>query len=382
MGRLPLALAALGLAFLVVLWCQRGRLAKWAADRPGLARWGQWEFWPPWFFYIPVVVWYLLLALRHRSLTLPSCANPGMFTGGIIGESKMATLLDLQHTSPEWVAGSFLVEPGTPEARSMALEAGMAEQRLGFPLVLKPDVGQRGSGFRIAKNMAQAMAYLVENAEPIVAQEHLAGPEEAGIFYCRVPGEEHGRIFAITVKIFPVLVGDGVRTVEQLVLADPRARLMAGIYLRRLDGQCTRVPAPGEMVRMVEAGNHAQGCIFREGAEWITPALTESIDTISRRLDGFFIGRYDVRFAAYADLARGTGFKILELNGASSEATNAYDPSHSLGRAYRILLEQWRLVFAVGSANRRRGHRPTPAHIVVREWLSYRQRARHRPAAD
>ncbi len=382
MGRLPTALAAGTIVLLAILYWKRNAVARCLSRSQTLARWGQWEFWPVWLFYLPVLGWVLLLALRHRSLTLPTCANPGMFTGGIIGESKMATLLDLERTSPEWVARGFLIQQGTPEARKTALIDGMEDHRLEFPVVLKPDVGQRGSGFRIARTARQAEDYLAANPEPMVAQEYLPGPEEAGIFYYRFPGETRGQIFAITLKIFPVLRGDGVSSVEDLVRADPRARLLAGVYLRRLDAQRDRVPAPGETVRIVEAGNHAQGCIFRDGTEFITPELTETIDAISRRLDGFFIGRYDVRYAAQADLARGRNFKILELNGAASEATNAYDASHSLGRAYAILCEQWRLVFAVGRTNRQRGHRPTPAMTLGREWLSYRRRSRHRSIAD
>jgi membrane protein DedA with SNARE-associated domain len=382
MGRLPMALAATGLLGLAVVWWQRERIRLWLAQWPTAARWMQWEFWPAWLFYFPVVVWYLLLAIRHRSLTLPTCANPGMFTGGIIGESKIATLLDLERTSPEWTAGGFLLPAGSAEARREALAKGMSERGLGFPLVLKPDVGQRGSGFRIARTGGQAAAYLAEHAEPIIAQEFLSGPEEAGIFYCRFPGEECGKVFALTVKVFPVLTGNGVSTIEELVRNDPRARLLASVYLRRLAAQRDRVPAEGEIVRMVAAGNHAQGCIFRDGAEFITPALTEAIDAISRRVDGFFIGRYDVRFSNYADLTNGVGFRILELNGAASEATNAYDASHSLARAYGILFEQWRLVFAVGRSNRKLGHQPAAVRVLVNEWLSYRRRSRHRCISD
>ena len=55
---------------------------------------------------------------------------------------------------------------------------------------------------------------------------------------------------------------------------------------------------------------------------------------------GFFVGRYDVRFSSVEGLRAGEGLKILELNGAASEATSAYDAKKSLGEAYRILFRQ------------------------------------------
>jgi hypothetical protein len=36
------------------------------------------EFWPGTLFYAPVAVYWLWQSLRHRSLTLPTIANPTM----------------------------------------------------------------------------------------------------------------------------------------------------------------------------------------------------------------------------------------------------------------------------------------------------------------
>jgi len=48
-----------------------------------LGRCTRWEFWPAWVFYFPVAVNYLWLAIRYRSFTLPTAANPGIFSGGL-----------------------------------------------------------------------------------------------------------------------------------------------------------------------------------------------------------------------------------------------------------------------------------------------------------
>src|SRR6266436_1854234 len=83
-----------------------------------LGRCTRWEFWPAWVFYFPVAVNYLWLTIRYRSFTLPTAANPGIFSGGFVGESKIATLQDLHATNPEFTAEAHLVARVTPAERS------------------------------------------------------------------------------------------------------------------------------------------------------------------------------------------------------------------------------------------------------------------------
>jgi len=135
-------------------------------------------------------------------------------------------------------------------------------------------------------------------------------------------------------------------------------------------------------LKLVEAGNHAQGCIFRDGSRLCTPELKARIDDISRKLTGFFIGRYDIRFASEDDLRAGKNFQIIELNGAASEATSIYDARNSIFAAYRTLFQQWDLVFAIGAANRQRGCEPTKLALVWQKWREYSRMAATYPAAD
>jgi membrane protein DedA with SNARE-associated domain len=331
-------------------------------------RWTRWEFWPAWLFYVPVGLHYLWLALRYRGFTLPTAANPGIFSGGFVGESKILTLRQLQETSPEFTAESFLLDVAPPGARLQTLLRLLEERVIQFPFVLKPDVGQRGVGVKLIRSLAQAEACLAGSAAPLVVQRYAPGPKEVGIFYYRFPGETRGRIFATTEKIFPVVVGDGRRSLEELIWADARARLIAGTYLRRLGARRHEVLPAGEPCKLVEAGNHAQGCIFRDGRRLWSEALAERIDAISRRVEGFFIGRYDLRYASDDELGEGRGFQIIELNGAAAEATNIYDARNSLGTAYRTLFRQWELVFEIGARNRRRGAAPTGLALLWRKW--------------
>jgi hypothetical protein len=366
------ALAVLGLSFIVA----RGRSLATA-----IARLRQWEFWPAWLFYLPVVAMCLRLAVRYRGLALPTVANLNQKNGGMIGESKAEILEQLQQAAPEFVAHTRLIAPGALDARLHQVRQALAEGVLAFPFIFKPDVGQRGAGFRIIHDELQARQYLESVKAPVVMQQYAAGPGEAGIFYYRLPDEAQGKIFAITHKIFPGVKGDGVSTVAELIAADPRARLMAPVYERRLAGKTTEILAQGDRLQLVEAGNHCQGCIFEDGRQFYTEAMASRVDDISRRLEGFYIGRYDVRYGSEDDLRAGR-FLVIELNGASSEATSIYDARNSLWQAYAVLYQQWDLVYRIGAMNRRRGHPPAGIRAVLRDWLEYRRDAAAYPLAD
>lgn len=345
-------------------------------------RYGRWEFWPSWLFYAPVAAHCLRLAARYRSLTLPSAANPGMFSGGLVGESKSQILRSLACACPEFTVRYRFISGGTVARRCAELQRLVEAGALRYPLVLKPDVGQRGAGVKVIRAAEQARDYLSLTSAPLIAQEFVPGPYEIGVFYYRFPEEAFGRILGITEKVFPELVGDGLHSVEELIWREPRARFLADRYLARVHHRRSEVLPPGARLKLVETGNHAQGCIFLDGARLWSQPLAARIDDISKRIPGFYIGRYDIRYNSETDLRQGTGFKILELNGAASEVTHIYDPKHSLREAYRKLFQQWGLVFAIAEANRQRGVRPTPVIDLWQAWRGYSAQASTYPEAD
>src|SRR5262245_9596745 len=347
-----------------------------------MRRWQRWEFWPAWLFYIPVGVYYALLAIRYRSLSVPTSANPGIATGGFVGESKLEILDQLRHRCPQFTADAFLVEGQTTSERLLSLHRLCRQHEITLPFILKPDVGLRGSGVRLIRSMRAALDYFEAVDSPVIVQRYVIGPCEAGVFYYRFPDESRGHIFAITEKIFPTITGDGIHTVEELVRADDRAALIAATYLRRFDSRRDEILALGENLKLVETGNHAQGCIFRDGTHLHTEALSRVIDEISQNLTGFFIGRYDIRYENAEDFKLGRNFRIVELNGATSEATSIYDARNSLFSAYRTLFQQWRLVFAIGAANKANGHAPSSLAVLWQNWRQYSTAALSYPLAD
>ena len=347
-----------------------------------IRKYQRWEFWPAWMFYPPVVALGVWLGMKYHGFSLPTIANPSFRNGGMVGESKIEVLQALMNAAPEAVADGYLIAAGDSTDRSRLFESLCREHRIGYPLVLKPNVGQRGAGFKLVSTFADAEQYLARVHSDIILQRYISDQKEIGIFYYRIPGQQRGDIFASTEKVFPTVNGDGISRFEELINADSRASLIAQTYLDRFPELHGHVLPRGERVRLVEAGNHCQGCIFRDGGHLVSEALRDRIDEISRAVPGFFIGRYDIRYSSDEDLQRGENFKIIELNGAASEATNIYDERNSLLTAYRTLYRQWELVFVIGRANRDLGHKPPSVVDFLRDWKLYRTISAAYPAAD
>ena len=113
-----------------------------------------------------------------------------------------------------------------------------------------------------------------------------------------------------------------------------------------------------------------------------TRELLEALDSVSQKLRGFFVGRFDVRYWSDDYLRRGRNLQIIELNGAASEATHIYDSRNSLWWAYRMLFRQWRIIYSIGAANRRLGSCPPSPYALWRDWREFATQACEFPLAD
>lgn len=350
------------------------------------------EFWPMWAFYPPVMLYALWLMLRYRGVLLPTAANPSFPGGGFYGESKARILaLAVAHV-PEWVAP--FVEVRRPALADRSAAGAVAELKsalsvmaaagLAFPVVAKPDLGCRGAGVKLLRDDNQLAIYLRDfpAGAGLVLQRLVPFEGEAGIFYCRRPGQSRGRIVSITLKYFPHVIGDGQRTLRQLIHDDPRAGVLSHLYTLRHAERLDTVPAPGLAVRLAFAGSHSRGAIFRNGSHLVTPEMEACFDAIAQRLPEFHFGRFDVRFERFSDVQLGRGFTILEINGAGAESTHIWDRSTGLLRAWRDLMRQYRWLFEIGHANRARGFQPMRWRDFVRDYRREKALTPRYPATD
>ena len=340
----------------------------------------QWEFWPPWIFYPPVVAYIVYLMVKHRSVTICTAANPAIMAGGVLGESKYDILQRLAGAS-DYIARSCVIDANLgAEAKMITARRFMNAQRLTFPIVVKPNHGQRGSGVVIARSADVLEGCLQQSTVDTIVQEYVGGPE-FGVFYYRRPSESRGHIFSITEKRLPMVVGDGRSTLEALILHDERAVCAARLYCDRYHDQLSNVPAEGETIALADLGTHCRGALFMDG-DWVrSEALEARFDEIAKGFDGFFFGRFDVRLETHVDggidaFRAGHAFKIIELNGVTSEATHIYHPGTPLIEAYQVLMRQWRIAFEIGEENHRQGAPLTSVRALIQLTRDYRRTSR------
>ncbi len=333
-----------------------------------------WEFWPTWAWYIPLTPYFVWLAMRHGGLARFAAANPGIPMGGIVGESKYAILQHLR--GPHALPMLPLETPGRPDPSASAqtmqtVQAWMDQHNIIYPIIVKPDIGERGTGVRLIHTREALVQRLdecnISNDDGcLLVQAYDPGPCEAGVFYTRLPSQPRGTIFSITHKVFPAVTGDGQRDIASLIDSDDRLRLQRAVFHQRFAGRLSQVPGAGVRVPLGIAGNHCQGTKFLDGSHLKTDALSAAIDAVARQIPGFYFGRFDIRYDTPENLRAGRGFTVVEVNGVLSESTNIYDPERSYFAGLRTLAQQWELAFRIGGMNARGGS-PVPGLRAILE---------------
>lgn len=344
------------------------------------------EFWPMWVMYFPVLIQWLLLAVRYRSLTLPLIANPVISLSGMVGAAKSALLGAAGDYARQWILPWIVYEVSELPAAEQMNEVllAMQEANLSLPIVGKPDVGCRGAGVKLLHTADQVRDYIA--AFPVKGciqfQQLSEWEAEAGVFYVRFPGEKQGSISSLTLKYMPFVVGDGSSTLQQLVSRDPRAGELQHLYAQRHRANWQRVLPAGEPYRLVFSASHCRGAVFRDGAQYIDSRLSEALDRIFDDIPGFHYGRLDIKFRDLDALMAGENFTIIEINGASSESINIWDRNASLLDAFKTLLQQYRTLFKLGDANRRCGHRTPGIKALWQAWKYENQLVKQYPQND
>ncbi|MBV7297222.1 ATP-grasp domain-containing protein [Enterovibrio paralichthyis] len=344
------------------------------------------EFWPGWVFYAPVTLQWIGYGFKYRNFALPLIANPGIELSGMVGESKDAILSLAGEKAKDWILPYLTWEKSAmpPETQSHQALTALHNAGLGFPVVAKPDLGCRGAGVRLIENKAELEEYLrlFPQGAKLLLQKKAPYNAEAGVFYVRYPGESRGRIFSMTLKYNPFVIGDGVRPLSKLIEDDPRAGKLAHLYFARHGEKLDWVPAEGEVFRLAFAGSHCRGAIFRDGSAYITDALTRRLDEIFDDFPGYHFGRIDLKFKDIDSLMQGEDFVLLEVNGASSEAAHIWDRGASIKDAFATLFAQYRMLFEIGNLQRKAGHRVPSLRELFRAWRKEKALVKDYPSTD
>ena len=320
--------------------------------RHWLKKWTVWEFLPWWLANVPVYGFWLWFAARSRHLVFFSNVNPSIPLGGAMGESKFDILKQVpQHLVPK----TLLAPGGQPFGQTLA---AIEEKGIAFPLIAKPDIGERGFLVKKVEDAAALEAHLSRYPVDFIIQEFLTLPVEMTVLYHRFPDGKRFGITSVCVKEFLSVRGDGHSTVRALMQADARSGFQVERFEREDPDMLETVPAVEEMVLLEPIGNHCLGTKFLNGNHLIDQALLDAFEPVCAFLPGVLYGRFDLKCESLEALRRGQ-FKVMELNGVFGEPAHVYDPSFGMWRAYRDYYRHWRILFDLSRAQLRLGILPT-----------------------
>jgi len=225
------------------------------------------------------------------------------------------------------------------------------QRNLKYPLIGKPDIGMKGMMVKKLENENELLSYATNSKVDFLIQEYVPYKNEIGIFYYRFPNEEKGHISGIVKKEFLTVTGDGISTVEQLLSKSKRAILQLPTLRVKEKEKMNIVLKEGEVLIIVPYGNHVRGAKFLDDSSLADEELTNTIDSICKKVKGFYFGRLDIRYNDWEELKQGKNFSIIELNGSGSEPTHIYDPRHSVFWAWKEIAKHWKILYRISKLN-------------------------------
>jgi hypothetical protein len=321
-----------------------------------------WEYWPTNVVYFPIKIYAIWLAIKAKSFTLFTITNPLIETGGLFGASKAR---QLAYLSNELKPKTILF---TANDSKESILNRMESENISYPFIAKPDRAERGIGVALIHSEEEFYKYLSSIRCDFIVQPYIDYPFEAGVFYIKKPGEEKGQIPSIVVKEFLTVVGDGKKSLLQLMEEMDRARLVIDKVRLRIGDNINAI-IPKDKVYLVEPiGNHNRGTKFVNGNEHISLELALIFDKIAGQIPEFYYGRFDLRAPSLEHLKRGEDIKIVEVNGVNAEPAHIYDPNFPLVEGITTLAKHWRWIFEIGDLNRKRGFKPSSLSELKKYW--------------
>jgi hypothetical protein len=231
----------------------------------------------------------------------------------------------------------------------------LSKSEIKFPSIAKPDIGLRGSAVKKINSIKDLRDYHSKANFDYLVQDLIPYEHEVGIFYVRFPHEKKGRITGIVSKEFLIVEGNGIATIEDLILQNLRFSLQLNVLKLEYGEALKEILPKGEKRNLVPYGNHARGAKFIDASHLISDKLTKVIDEMCLQINEFYFGRMDLMYHNWQDLEEGKNFQIVELNGAASEPTHIYDPKHSLFFAWSTLAKHITFMYKISVANNKRG---------------------------
>jgi len=324
------------------------------------------EYWPWWLFYLPILPYWVYLSLKNKTFAYFSVANPGIDLGGFFGESKSEILALIDK---EYLPNSFTVFANTELS---TITNNLFLNNIGYPLIAKPDVGERGNDVCKISNEIELIEYHNNANFKYIIQEFVTYDIELGVLYSRLPNENSGCVSSVTLKEFLTVCGDGKLSILNLMEKSTRARFQIERLKKEMGNEINRIPLIYEKVLLEPIGNHCRGTRFINYNHIISDNLNIVFDKISLPINGFYYGRFDLKVKSIDDMMQGKHIKIMELNGASSEPGHIYDAiTNNIFSAYMDLTSHWKRLSDISAVNIKAGLKPVSFLLIIKTYFKF-----------
>lgn len=318
------------------------------------------EYWPWWVFYLPLVPYWLMQSIKAKSLTFFSAVNPGIDAGGFYGEKKSEILCKIP---AKYLPITFYILPD--ESIEYIIEK-IRLLNLNYPIIAKPNIGERGNKVEKINSSEELADYHQNSSEEYLIQEFVSYEMELGVLYSRLPSEINGSVSSITMKEFLSVKGDGKKQLHELISDSSRARFQWEGLKKKFENDWHKVLENGEIKLLEPIGNHCKGTKFLNVNHLINEQVNKVFDEISMQFEGFYYGRYDLKVASVVDFYNGQNIKIMELNGVSSDPGHIYDPRYKLLAAYKDLSWHWKRAADISIENQKSGIKPLSIYAIIK----------------
>lgn len=286
--------------------------------------------------------------LKSRSTWFFSTSNPKLSFGGFEGESKKE-MYDL--LPKNYYPKTIYINPG--ETLQNVIDK-INNNSFSYPFIAKPDVGMEGILFRKIENRQHLETYHTSVPANYLIQKFVNYRLEIGLFYIRHPQNNSGTITGLFSKKFPVIGGDGVSTIKE-ILEDKQPEIKEELS-KLNEKQLGKVLGKDEILNLSFIGNRYHGATFHDLSGLIDERLLKIFDNISLGSQ-FYYGRYDIKCSSIEDLKNGINFSILEFNGSGSIPNHIYTGKFSLLQAYKEIIKHWKALYEISSYNHKAGIR-------------------------
>lgn len=320
---------------------------------------------------LPLVLIWAWFALRARRLFFFTAVNPAIETGGMWGESKFNILKRIPSTH---VPATLFIKKGT-DFQEVLMK--MEDIGLRYPVIAKPNVGERGFLVCKIQNESELKQYVQKNPLDFLIQKFVDLPLELAVMHHRYPGNSAGTVTSICIKETLKVTGDGQSTIRQLMEEKTRASLQIARFEKESPHTLDKILPRGQTLELEPIGNHCRGTKFLNGNKHIDNRLTAVFDKVAMQMEDIFYGRFDLKCQSIDDLRNGGNFQVLEYNGIGAEPAHIYDPAYPLPEKYRDIYRHWRVIYRIYKIQKRRKVKcmtPREAITSLKQYLSYKKR--------